>query len=69
VRIRYTAGLASSPVQEADEDIQLPILLLVAHFYENPTAVFAVERGTPGQIVLTYALEHYLQKLQVEYVF
>ena len=69
VRIRYTAGLASSPVQEAAEDIQLPILLLTAHFYENPIAVLAVERGTPGQIVLAYALEHYLEKLQVEYVF
>jgi uncharacterized phiE125 gp8 family phage protein len=69
IRIRYTAGLASSPVQDAAEDIQLPILLLTAHFYENPIAVLAVERGTPGQIVLAYALEHYLEKLQVEYVF
>lgn len=69
VRIRYTAGLASSPVQEAAEDIQLPILLLAAAMYENPIGILTSDRGAVSQLVVEYGIEHYLSKLQVEYVF
>lgn len=69
VRIRYTAGIASSPVTEADSDIKLAVLLLTAHFYEHGIPVLTSERGTPGQVVLKYALESLLDKLTVEHVF
>ena len=44
-------------------------LLLTAHWYENPIVLLTSERGMPGQVVLSYALEAMLSKLQVEYVF
>ena len=69
VRIRYTAGLASSPLQEADADIQLPILLLAAAMYENPIGILTSDRGAVSQLVVQYGIEHYLSKLQVEYAF
>ena len=69
IRIRYTAGIASSPVQEADGEIQQAVLLLTAHWYENPIVLLTSERGMPGQVVLSYALEAMLSKLQVEYAF
>lgn len=69
IRIRYTAGLASSPVQEADSDIRLPILLLAAAMYENPIGILTSDRGAVSQLVVQYGIEHYLSKLQVEYAF
>ncbi len=69
VRIRYTAGLASSPVTDAAEDIQLPILLLAAAMYENPVGLLTSDRGAVSQLSVDYGIEHYLTKLQVEYVF
>lgn len=67
IRIRYTAGLANSPLVEAAANVKYPILLLVAAMYENPSAVVVGDRNVVSQISIQYGVEHYLASLQVEY--
>lgn len=69
VKVRYVAGIATaSPLVEADDDIKLPILLLIGGFYENRESI-VLGPNSMQQISIQYGVEHYLAKRQVDYEF
>lgn len=45
VRIRYKAGLASSPIVEADDRDKLPILMLAAALFENREGMYVADKS------------------------
>lgn len=65
VRIRYRAGIPSSPVTEAEAAVKIPVLMLAAAYCENPEAV-VVENGALSQIVPAYGIPAMLARLKGE---
>lgn len=60
IKIRYTAGLATaSPEVEADDDIKLPILMLVAAMYENREAEVLTETSQATAVLLEYGFKFF----------
>jgi uncharacterized phiE125 gp8 family phage protein len=69
VRVRYKAGIATSPTTEADDADKLPVLLLAAALYENREAVNVADRASIAQISAKYGIEAFILLRQVRHLF
>jgi uncharacterized phiE125 gp8 family phage protein len=69
IRVRYKAGLASTPAVTADETIKVPILLLVGGLYENRESVVVSDKGAVAQVALDYGVEAFIAQNVATYVF
>jgi uncharacterized phiE125 gp8 family phage protein len=69
VRIRYKAGITTSPASEADDADKLPILLLAAHLYENREAVNVQDRQSIAQISVKFGIEAFILLRRVRHLF
>lgn len=72
IRIDYTAGIATtSPITEADDDIKLPILLLVGGMWENRESEVIQSNLSSAvrTLALQYGVEAFIARRTKTYVF
>lgn len=69
IRIRYVAGLATSPAVSCTSDIKIPILMLAAHLYENREAVNLADVASISQVCIKYGLEEFMASKTAGYSF
>jgi uncharacterized phiE125 gp8 family phage protein len=69
IRIRYTAGLATSPVVSCAADIKIPILMLAAHLWENREAVNLADVASISQVAVQFGAEAFISSRVAVYSF
>lgn len=69
IRIRYLAGIETSPATEADSADKIPILMLVGGMYENRESVVVSEMASIQQIAVDYGVESFIRQRTVEHIY